>query len=191
MLNLWRGLRLFLTMTLVTGLAYPLIITAIAQLTMRFSAEGSLIYSQGQLVGSSLIAQKFESEKYFWPRPSAVDYNPLPSGASNLGPTSRKLKQMILKREKNIFKASKASKGIIPREMLYASGSGLDPHISPEAAFFQLQRVIKARGFDSKIDQVENLINQMVENTAFPFLGPPYINVLKLNLALDELEVKK
>lgn len=189
MLTLWRCLRLFLTMTLITGVVYPLLVTAVAKLLMPKQAEGSLIFQDDRLIGSSLIAQKFEQEKYFWPRPSAVDYDPLPSGASNLGPISKELKQMVLEREKKLLE--KAPSQVIPRELLYASGSGLDPHISPETVYFQLQRVLEARGWEKNELKVANVIRELTENTFFPYLGPTYINVLKLNLALDQLEAKR
>lgn len=166
-------------MTFLTGLLYPLLITLIAQTTMKPQADGEILLHQGKKVGSSHIAQKFESPKYFWPRPSAIDYNPLPSGGSNLGPTSASLKKTVEERK------ARFHSGNIPSELLFASGSGLDPHITSSAAYFQIDRVAQARGLDSK--RVKELVDRLIEKRRLGFLGEPCLNVLKLNLALDEL----
>lgn len=188
----WCTLKMFLWMMVLTGIVYPLIITGIAQLTMKHRADGSFITSKDTTVGSRLIGQKFTSERYFWPRPSAVDYNPLPSGGSNLGPTSAALKKAVEDRAIAIAKAHNLDDhGSIPSELLFASGSGLDPHISVEAVHFQLDRVSRARGWnESKQSEVKKLVDHLTENKWF-FLGGPYINVLQLNKALDELDEKK
>jgi potassium-transporting ATPase KdpC subunit len=184
-----KSLRMLLWLTFVTGIVYPLLITGIAQLTMKQQADGDMIYAKGKIIGATLIAQKFENEKYFQGRPSAVDYNPLPSGGSNLSLTSTVLKKAVDERRAAIEKW--AGKGTaIPSELLFASGSGLDPHISPAAAHFQMKKIIKARGWDEKkaVDRLSKLIQQMTEKRLFGFLGEPRVNVLKLNIAVDELD---
>ncbi len=169
---------MYLWLLLVTGVAYPLFITLIAQGIMRDRADGGIIVRDGKPIGASLIAQKFESDKYFWPRPSSVDYNPLPSGGSNLGPTSSDLKKSVEERQSRF-----ATKRAIPSELLFASGSGLDPHISPKAAYFQVERIVKARGIDPKT--VAKLIEDHTEGRLLGFIGEPCVNVLLLNRALD------
>ena len=171
-------------MTILTGLIYPLLIMFIAHVTMPKKAKGSLVVHKGKIVGSALIGQKFESEKYFWPRPSFVDYNPLPSGGSNLGPTSADLKKEVEKRRsilENLYKTNK-----IPSELLFASGSGLDPHLTPQGAYFQIERVAGERKIEGK--RLRELIDALTQKRRFGFLGSKYVNVLKLNLALDEEE---
>ena len=134
-----KPLRMFMWMLFLTGIAYPLCVTLISYVAMRHKAQGSLLTFEGRVIGSSLIAQKFESSQYFWPRPSAIDYQPLPSGGSNLGPTSRELKKEVEMRR------SRYTSKQVPSELLFASASGIDPHISPEAAYFQSSRVANAR----------------------------------------------
>jgi K+-transporting ATPase ATPase C chain len=168
-------------MTLLLGIAYPLIVTGFGKLFFKATAEGSLIYVHEKAVGSRWIAQKFQTARYFWPRPSAVDYSTLPSGGSNLSPTSKTLQKAVEERVKNINLLQPASIQEIPSELLYASGSGLDPHISVKAARFQVERIAKARGIPSSV--IENLIQKSTEK---PLLGPSRVNVLLLNLALDE-----
>lgn len=193
MKNLWDSLKVFLFLTLITGIIYPLIITGIAQFTMKQKADGGFISVERKIVGAELIGQKFENNKYFWGRPSAVDYNPLPSGGSNLGPTSIALKKAVEDRKAVILKSQTIPEGTqIPSELLFASGSGLDPHISPAAAHFQIPRIIKARGWDdNKVNEIAKLVEQMTEKSFLAFLFPPRVNVLKINLALDELEASK
>jgi potassium-transporting ATPase KdpC subunit len=190
MKNIWNTLRMFVWMTLLTGILYPLLITLIAQLTMKKKADGNFIVSNGRIVGAALIAQKFTDDKYFWARPSSIDYNPLPSGGSNLGPTSTDLKKTVDERKDTIIKAQKVQdKAIIPSELLFSSGSGLDPHISPFCAQFQVERIIKARGWNEEVAKqaITQLIKQYTDERRFGFLGEPCINVLRINLALDEL----
>ncbi len=171
------NLRMFIGLTALTGILYPLLITAIAQITMKQRADGDMISFKGKTVGSALIAQSFKSERYFWPRPSSIDYNPLPSGGSNLSPTSAALIKAVKERQK--------APGT-PAELLFASGSGLDPHISPEAAYFQMERVSKARNI--KKEALKELIDSQIISSTFAFLGEPCINVLLLNLSLDNEE---
>lgn len=187
--QIWNNFKLFLWLTLVTGIIYPLLITGIAQLTMKKKADGDFISYNGKIIGAKLISQKFESKKYFWPRPSAVEYNPLPSGGSNLGSTSAALKKVINDRKQKILQTNNNVSNDIPSELLYASGSGLDPHISPATAHFQIDRIIKARGLDNKTgkQELKDLIDRMTLQRRFGFLGQPCLNVLMLNKALDEL----
>jgi potassium-transporting ATPase KdpC subunit len=146
---------------------------------------GDFLASKEKVVGATLIAQKFESDKYFWARPSSIDYNPLPSGGSNLGPTSAALKKFVEERQEKIIKAHHVDKDKIPPELLFASGSGLDPHITIPTAYFQIERVAKARGVESK--DIKNLIDSRVIKPSMGFLGEACVNVLILNRALDEL----
>lgn len=185
MKKIWINVRMFLWMTLLTGIIYPLLITVIAQLTMKQRADGDFLSSKEKVIGAILIAQKFESDKYFWGRPSAIDYNPLPSGGSNLGPTSSALKKAVEDRQEKILKAHQVDKDKIPPELLFASGSGLDPHINISTAYFQIDRISKSRGAESK--DIKNLIDSMIIKPSLGFLGEARINVLLLNQALDEL----
>ncbi|MCX5751109.1 MAG: K(+)-transporting ATPase subunit C [Candidatus Saganbacteria bacterium] len=172
MKNIIICVKFFILTAILTGLIYPFLITLIGQVAFNNQSNGSMFVYHGRVVGSTLIGQKFDQDKYFWPRPSAVDYNPLPSGGSNLSATSAKLKSDVATREAK----------------LYASGSGLDPHISPAAAFFQVDRIVKARHFDSaQKGEIINLINQLTEGRDFRVLGEKRVNVLKLNASLDDL----
>ena len=183
------ALKFLLIMTVLTGIVYPLLMTGLAQLCFHNKANGSLVMKDGKIAGSELIGQKFDSSIYFWSRPSAIDYNPIPSGASNFGPTSEKLKNQVSERRAT-FAAKNSITDIraVPKEMIFASGSGLDPHISPEAAFCQLERVAAARNFDAAQKQrVLQLITGLTEGPQYLLFGEPRINVFKLNLALDNL----
>lgn len=182
-----KALRMFLWMTIVAGLAYPILITGTAQLLFQSKANGGLIVHEGKVVGATLIGQKFTSKRYFWGRPSATDYSPLPSGGSHLAPTSNALKEAVAERRTAIVKSHGIDDNAkIPIELLFASASGIDPHISPETALFQVDRVLKARDLTDKNihEKVNNLISTFTED---PLLGPPCVNVLKLNIALDEM----
>lgn len=176
-----KAFRMFLIMTILTGVIYPLLITAVAQTVFPWQSHGSLVKnSSGQVAGSILIAQPFLKPEYFWPRPSAVAYNPESSGGSNLGLTSQDLLKQVEERKKAGFVA----------DMLWASGSGLDPHISPEAALSQVSRVAKARGLDEKV--VADLVTTIRENRQMSILGEERVNVFKLNQALNDLkDIKK
>jgi K+-transporting ATPase ATPase C chain len=173
-----QSLRIYIVLTVLTGVIYPLAITGVAQLFFPKQANGSRIIENGKLIGSDLLVQKFESPKYFWPRPSAADYATLPSGASNKGPTSADLKKAVDDRRAKFGPDA-------PIDMLTASGSGLDPHISPEAARLQIPRVAAAR--NTSIPKVSELVDQTVEPPQLGFLGEPRVNVLRLNRALDQL----
>lgn len=172
------SLRVILVLTVITSVAYPLVITGIARLAFPSQANGSLVKSDGQIVGSALLAQKFTSVKYFWPRPSAADYATVASGASNQGFTSKKNLDAINER--------RAALGAnAPADLLAASGSGLDPDISPEAARFQIARVAAARGLPA--EKIRWLVDSSIQPRQLGFLGQPCVNVLLLNIALDRL----
>lgn len=172
------AIKYFLWMTLVLGVAYPLLITGIAKTFFPYQAGGSLVEKDGRIIGSALLSQAFKNPRYFWPRPSAVEHNPSSSGASNLGPTSADLQAKMKERE--------AWGGT--RDLLYASGSGLDPHISPECAKAQIDRIAKARHFTEFQHQaIVQLLESNTEKRQWSFLGEPRINVLQVNLALDKL----
>jgi potassium-transporting ATPase KdpC subunit len=181
--------RLLLVLTVLTGILYPVAITLAANVLFPAQANGSLIERDGQVIGSALIGQSFTSERYFWPRPSAIDYNPLPSGGSNLGPTSAALQAKVIERAAAIRQANRlAEDAAIPTDLLFASGSGLDPHLSPDAARLQIDRVAAARGFTSaQRDQLAALIERSIEPPQFGVLGEPRVNVLRLNLAVDQI----
>ena len=179
MKNIMIGLKFFVVAALLTGLIYPLFITLIGQTFFNKSSNGRL----------ELIAQKFDQDKYFWPRPSAQDYNPLPSGGSNLSATSKQLQAAIEDRKSKLLKADPTKTAEeIPADLIYASGSGLDPHISPAAALFQVERVAKARGLDSaKKDAIIALIGRLTEGRDLGVFGEPRVNVLRLNTELDNI----
>lgn len=181
-----QSLRLTLVFTVLTGLAYPLLVTGLAQALFKHQANGSLEVRKGQTVGSSLLAQGFESPRYFWPRPSASDFGTVPSGASNLGPTSQSLHSNVLARIEAVRSANALPAGaVIPADMAFQSGSGVDPHISPASASLQVTRVASARKVSEAA--LEALVAQCTEPLQFGFLGEPRVNVLLLNLAIDRL----
>jgi potassium-transporting ATPase KdpC subunit len=183
--------KILLIMTVLTGIIYPVLMTGVAQLLFPSKSNGSLIVRDGKIIGSKLIGQKFDSSIYFWSRPSATDYNAVPSGATNYGPTSDTLKK--LSRARGLLFAqmnSVTDVNAVPEEMIFASGSGLDPEISPEAALLQVDRIVKARHFDNNQKQkLLETIKKMSEKPQYLLFGEKRINVLLLNLMLDKLEV--
>lgn len=169
------AIRCFLVLTLITGLLYPAIITLSAQVLFSDKANGSMLKDKaGKVVGSELLAQGFKTDQYFWPRPSAVDYNPLPSGGTNLGPSSKSLQEKW---------AERRNSGLTG-DMLATSASGLDPHISPASAHSQIGRIASARGVNDV--ELKALVESSIEARQLGFLGENRVNILKLNLLLDE-----
>jgi K+-transporting ATPase ATPase C chain len=190
-----QAIRQTLVWTVLTGVLYPLAITVIAQLAFPHQSNGSLVERDGKLVGSELMAQQFQGTKYFWPRPSAATYGTGPTGlnagsGSNLGPTSAQLQTNVRTNAKALRDAHKlAADAPVPADLVYASASGVDPHISPEAARFQIARVAAARGMAE--DTVKTLVEKFIEPPQWGFLGEARVNVLLLNLALDAADPKK
>ncbi|WP_024816477.1 potassium-transporting ATPase subunit KdpC [Methylopila sp. 73B] len=186
--HLRPALTLLALLTLVTGVVYPLGITSVAQLAMPARASGSMIEQDGRVVGSSLIGQSFASPRYFHGRPSAAgqnSYDAASSSGSNLGPTSKALADRI-KGDVAKAKAENAIDGPVPADLVTASGSGLDPDISPAAAYAQVGRVARERGVPE--DDVRRLIEASVQGRLFGLIGEPRTNVLALNIALDALK---
>lgn len=186
MKNILTALRLLLLFTLISGVAYPCLMLAAGKTLFPVQAAGSLLYRDGAIVGSALLAQKFSEPKYFWPRPSPADYATLPAGASNQSPTAKALQAAVADR-RAAWERAGANVG---REMLFASGSGLDPDISPASAVAQIPRILKARGLDGMPDgagKLKNLVAELTHERDLGFLGQERVNVLRLNLALDEL----
>jgi K+-transporting ATPase ATPase C chain len=184
--QLLPGLRITVFFTVLCGLAYPLAITGICQLVFPHQANGSLIPLNGNPVGSELLAQGFSKPEYFQPRPSAAGngYDPTASGGSNYGPTNKKLIDRVQASVVQFRKDNPDYHGPIPADLLTASASGLDPHISPDSALAQAPRVAKARGVT--LDQINTLVATVTEGPDLALLGEPRVNVLKLNLALDQ-----
>ena len=186
---MWRqmlpGLRMTLVMTVLTGLIYPAIVTGLCQMLFPNQANGSLEYNDGQVIGSTLIGQNFTRPEYFQPRPSNAGngYDATASGGSNLGPTSQKLIDRVKASADKFHKDNPSFTGTIPADLLTSSGSGLDPHISPESADAQVERVAKARGATAQ--DIRALVAQFTEGRDLGFLGEPRVNVLRLNEALD------
>ena len=189
--ELRAAVLLFILFTAVTGFAYPLAVTGAAQLLFHSQANGSLVESGGHTVGSSLIGQPFSDPKYFWGRISATGpfpYNPQASTGSNLGPTNPALFDQMKAHIAALQAADPAQKGPIPVDLVTASGSGLDPDISPAAADYQVARVARARHMSET--EVRALVQQYTSGRQLGFLGEPRVNVLELNLALDEAKQK-
>ncbi len=178
----------FLLLTVVTGIVYPLLVTGVAQLLFPHQANGSLIPGKGGYAGSELIGQPFDDPKYFWGRLSATPdfpYNSASSSGSNLGPSNPALVDEVKGRLEALKKADPGNEAPIPIDLVTSSGSGLDPHISPAAADYQVARVARARGIPE--DRVRALVGEFTGPRQWGFLGEPRVNVLKLNLALDRL----
>ena len=192
MKTLFISLKIFLFFTILTGIIYPLLVTGIAQVIFPVKANGSLIVIDHKTIGSKLIGQQFDSNIYFSSRPSAISYNPLPSGGSNYGLTNAKLKAFVTAQKKHFISFNQLdSLTTIPSEMLFASASGLDPHISPEAALLQVDRIVKIRNLNSVQKQkLIECIKNLTEAPQFLCLGEERINVLVLNLELNRFEGK-
>jgi len=180
---------MLLLLTVVTGVAYPGLVTVVAQLAMSDQAQGSLILRDGKAVGSTLIGQPLSDPKYFWSRPSATSpqpYNGLASSGSNLGPTNPALTDAVKERIEALKAADPGNTAPVPQDLVTASASGLDPHISPAAAEYQLRRVARVRGLDES--KLRALVAAYTEPRQFGVLGEARVNVLQLNLALDAMK---
>jgi K+-transporting ATPase ATPase C chain len=180
---------LFVLLTIITGILYPLAVTGVAAVTFPNQAAGSLIVKDGKPVGSRLIGQAFDDPKYFWGRPSATGpygYNAGASAGSNLGPLNEALETAVKVRVASLKSADSDQQESPPVDLVTASGSGLDPHISPAAAYYQVRRVARARGLSE--ERVHEMVAEHTEGRTFGVLGEPRVNVLLLNLALDELQ---
>jgi len=186
-----QSVRQTIVWTLVAGVLYTAVMTVVAQVLFPAQANGSLVEKDGKIVGSALLAQQFTGTNYFWPRPSACSYGTGPSGlaassGSNLGPTSGALQTNVQNNITAFLTGNNLPPNTpVPADMVYASGSGLDPHISPEAARLQIKLVAASRGMDE--DKVTALVEQFTEQPQWGFLGQARVNVLRLNLALDKL----
>ena len=179
-----RSVRILLSFSVLTGAVYPFLITGLAQFLFPFQAYGSIVKKEGKAIGSALIGQQFSGNGYFQGRPSVVDYNAASSGASNWGPTNKQLMAAVKERVTSVRRenAMEVSE-TVPADLVLASASGLDPHISPESALLQAGRIAEVRKIPKA--QVIELIHKQQESPQFGFLGAPRVNVLKLNLALD------
>jgi K+-transporting ATPase ATPase C chain len=181
--------------TVITGMLYPLVMTVCLQRLFPYQAGGSLLMRDGKVVGSELLSQQFQTNRYFWSRPSACSYGTgtggfATSSGSNLGPTSAQLQKNVDANLATLRTASNLpSDAPVPADLVFASASGLDPDISPEAARFQITRVAAARNLS--VDQVTTLVEQFIKPPQWGFLGQARVNVLKLNLALDAADTKK
>jgi len=180
------ALMTLLLLTILTGLLYPLAVTGLAQALFPHQANGSLIVRNGHVVGSSLIGQPFDDPKYFWGRPSTTSpfpYNAAASSGSNLGPTNPALIKAVQDRLATLKAADQDNLAPVPVDLITASGSGLDPHISPAAAEYQVRRVARARGMEE--EAVRRLVARYTQGRQLGFLGEPRVTVFELNLALD------
>ncbi|MEZ0604844.1 potassium-transporting ATPase subunit KdpC [Paraburkholderia sp. IW21] len=190
MKNLFRPLIvIFAVLTVVTGLAYPAVMTAVGQAAFHDQANGSMLEQDGKVVGSKLIGQQFDAPQYFWGRLSATSptpYNPQSSGGSNLGPTNPALLDEVKGRIDALKAAGTDMSKPVPVDLVTSSGSGLDPEISPAAAAYQIERVAKARKLAA--NDVQALVDRYTSGRQFGILGEPRVNVLQLNLALDEMK---
>ena len=190
-----QAIRQTLVWTLICGIAYPVVMTLIAQLAFPDQANGSLVKRDGKIIGSALLAQQFTGSNYFWPRPSACTYGTGPAGlaassGSNLGPTSGQLQTNVQNNTAAFISGNNLPTNTpVPADIVFASASGLDPHISPEAARLQIARVAASRSLSP--EKVTSLVEKFTEGPQWGFLGEPRVNVLLLNVALDELDPKK
>lgn len=184
-----QSLKFVLVMTIITGLIYPLISTVIAQMIFPLKANGSIIYIDNKPVASGLIGQTFTSEGYFWTRPSDTEYHPYYGGSSsgsNITPAGKEIEDIIQERIERIREVDPNNNQKIPIDLVTASGSGLDPHISPAAALYQVDRISRIRNLEK--EKIVNLVEENIEKRQLGILGEPRVNVVKLNIDLDNLE---
>lgn len=187
MKTLVQSCMILVVMTVLTGLVYPLLVSGAGQTLFRDQATGQILLRDGKPVASAMIAQKITSAKYFWPRPSGADYNASASSGTNLGPTSADLKKQYEERRKAL-KEAHPDQGEPPQDLLFASGSGLDPEISPAAAVYQLNRVVKARNFnEEQSTKLKALVEVHSHGPTLGFMGSSRVNVMELNDALDRM----
>ncbi|MDE3180250.1 MAG: potassium-transporting ATPase subunit KdpC [Acidobacteriota bacterium] len=193
---MWRHIgpafRIMIVMTILFGFVYPGVVTGVCQILFPRHAEGSLIYVDGKIEGSRLIGQNFKGRRYFHPRPSAAGvegYDPMDSGGSNLGPTSRALFERVKGSVARFRAENPEYRGRIPADLVTASASGLDPDISPASAEAQAERIARARGMS--LSEVRRLIRENTSGRQLAFLGEPRVNVLELNLALDRRQSRR
>jgi K+-transporting ATPase ATPase C chain len=196
-----QSIRQTIVWSIITGVLYEVVITLISQVAFHAQAEGSLVTRDGKVIGSAFMAQQFTGSNYFWPRPSACSYGTGPtnssnptgiaaSSGSNLGPTSGALQTNVMNNTAAFISGNNLpTNTVVPADMVYASASGVDPHISPESARLQIARVAAARNMPE--DKVKNLVEQFVEPPQFGFLGQARVNVLLLNVALDQAATVK
>jgi K+-transporting ATPase ATPase C chain len=180
---MFNAFKILLFFSLLTGVIYPLVITGMAQLFFSYEANGSLIKVEDKIIGSELIAQKYTQDIYFWPRPSSSDYVAMPSGATNLSPSSSALAEKVNELRKL---HTQSPEEFVPSDLISYSASGLDPHLSPQSIFYQVKRVARARNLSpDKLLELDKIINSLIEKRSLGFLGAKRINVLKLNMAID------
>jgi K+-transporting ATPase ATPase C chain len=190
MKNMMIALRLYMGLTIVCGLLYTLAVTAIARCVFPRQSQGSLVLAKGRVIGSELLGQAFTGPEYFWPRPSTVAYDPMPSGASNLSVAGNALKDTSAARARAFRNANGLPReSIVPGDMVFSSGSGLDPHISPEAARLQINRIAGRRNMTSlQKEALAAMVERSIEQSQLGFLGMPRVNVLMLNCMLDNVK---
>lgn len=182
---------LLMLLTILTGVIYPLFVTGLAQLLFPWRANGSLLKQNNKIIGSELIGQSFSDPAYFWSRPSAttpMPYNAANSSGSNMGPTNPDFLATVKNRVIHLHQADLQNKNLIPVDLVTTSASGLDPEISPLAAFYQIPRIAKARGISET--KIRIIIEKLILNRSFGILGEPRVNVLQLNLALNNLSLR-
>jgi len=189
-----QSIRQTILWTIICGIAYPVVMTVLAQLAFPDQANGSLVMRDGKIIGSALLAQQFTGSNYFWPRPSACSYGTGPTGlaassGSNLGPTSGALRTNVMNNTAAFITGNNLPTNTpVPADIVFASASGLDPHISPESARLQIARVAAARALSP--DKIAPLVEKYTEGSQWGFLGEPRVNVLLLNVALDDMYPK-
>jgi K+-transporting ATPase ATPase C chain len=186
------ALVVFALLSVLTGLVYPAAVTGVARVAFSHASSGTLVERGGRVVGSDLVGQPFTDPGHFWSRPSATGpfpYNAAASSGSNLGPTNPALLEAVAGRVKALREADPGNDAPVPVDLVTASGSGLDPHISPAAAIYQVARVARVRGVSA--GRVRQIVDELTEGRTLGFMGAPRVNVLRLNMALDEIAPKK